>query len=130
MSHSIIPFSRSNLLDIKNNQYIFVQDEFYIKNKLISYDFDNNELSEMKISGPFSSFFNDYGGCIQLERKYKTFTDKEKANLIYRSRWREDPNYKYDNIDEYPELEKFLSKTQDHGNLRTYGNDNNYHLDV
>ena len=130
MSHTIIPFSRSNLLDVNNNQYILVQDECYTKNKLISYDFNTNELSEMKITKPFSSVFNNHDGCIEITRKYNSFCAKENANIIYKSAWREDPTYEYENIEQYPELKIFLSKTQDHGNLRIYGNDDNYHLDV
>jgi len=130
MSHTIIPFSRSNLLDIKNNQYIFVQDECYIKTKLISYDFDSNELSEMKITQSFSKIFDYYDGCIKIKQNYKSLDAKEKANIIYESKWGENQTYKYDNIDEYPELKMFLSKSQDRGELKIYGDDNNYHLDV
>jgi hypothetical protein len=130
MSHSIIPFSSSNLLEIKNDQYILIQDESYTKTKLISYDFDTNELSEMKITKPFSAVFNDYNGPIQIITKYGSFSKKERANIEYESDWGENPTYEYENINDYPELKIFLAKSQDHGHLKIYGNDNNYHLDV
>lgn len=126
MSHTIIPFSRSNLLVIKNNQYIFVQDECYTKNKIISYDFNTKEIDEIKITKPFCSFFNE---CIDMTTKYISFDAKEKANMVYASYNGVSPTYKYENIDKYPELKIFLSKSQSYGDLKIYGNDN-YHLDV
>lgn len=137
MSHSIIPFARSNLLNIENAQYIFIQDECYTKNKLISYDFNTNELNEMKITKSFSSVFNNYDGPIQIKTNYESFDNKEQADILYESVWGENPVHQYENIDEYPELKIFLAAPQNHGHLKIYGEDDdpnhpendNYHLD-
>jgi len=82
----------------------------------------------MKITKPFSSIFNGFDECIQINRKYESFDNGKLIKVFLELKYREILIPNYENINEHPELKIFLSKPQPHSNLKIY--DHDYHLDV
>lgn len=57
MSHTIIPFTKSNLVKIKNNQFLILKEKpLYTVSKLVVYDFDTCEQNELEISPKLAKY--------------------------------------------------------------------------
>lgn len=129
MSHTIIPFTRSNLICIEGNNFLISQEKPH-QRRLIQYNFKSHQLHDLLISPPFSKYLTS--NTISLNVNQKTFDQKSPATMLHTSLWKSNPTPTYDNLTDFPLLKKFFEKPADEYHaLTTYGNsENTYRLDV
>ena len=128
MSHKIIIFKNANIVEINESQCLITQKDSHNKvRKLIYYDIDNENRSELIMPEIFGQFpFDQSGDCAT-----KAFCNKEYAHLLQEEDDTPNPEDLYNNINSYPELKNFFGEDREYSLLTMYTNDDSqYSLEV
>jgi hypothetical protein len=122
MSHSIIPFTHSNIYsgDFSDKKfYILKEEPVYKPKELFYYSFKQYPytFSKMDIADGFGAYFSyNSGKSLNMQKR-----GNKDAQVLYESGWRKQSTHSYSNLNEYPELKNYLEIFNDVPSLTIYG---------